>query len=232
MATIKYASLETLTALVAQIKTLLNGKVDKVSGKGLSTNDLTNELKTHYDAAYTHSQAPHAPSDAERNVIISVKVNGEALTPDGERAVDVDVPTAVSELTNDSGFQTSTQVSSAISTALGNYYTKTQTDSAIATAVADASHLKRQIVESLPDSNQDENTIYMLKKTAGAGAQNAYDEFMWLNNAWEKIGDTAVDLSNYVTKETLTSTLADYVKVADMVAITTEEVQGLFTPAG
>ena len=232
MATIKYASLETLTALVAQIKTLLNGKVDKVSGKGLSTNDLTNERKTQYDAAYTHSQAAHAPSDAERNVIISVKVNGEALTPDGERAVDVDVPTAVSELTNDSGFQTSTQVSSAISTALGDYYTKTQTDSAIASAVADASHLKRQIVESLPDSNQDENTIYMLKKTGGTAAQNAYDEYMWLNNAWEKIGDTAVDLTNYVTKETLTSTLADYVKVADMVAITTEEVQGLFTPAG
>ena len=229
MATIKYASLETLTALVAQIKTLLNGKVDKVSGKGLSTNDLTNELKGHYDAAYAHSQADHAPANAERNVIISVKVNGEALTPDGERAVDVEIPTDVSELTNDSGFQTSTQVSSAISTALGDYYTKTQTDSAIATAVADASHLKRQIVESLPESNQDENTIYMLKKTTGTAAQNAYDEYMWLNTAWEKIGDTAVDLSGYVTTESLNTTLANYVKVADMVAITTEEVQGLFT---
>ena len=229
MATIKYASLETLTALVAQIKTLLNGKVDKVSGKGLSTNDLTNELKTQYDAAYAHSQAAHAPTDAEKNVIVSVKVNGEALTPDGERAVDVDVPTAVSELTNDSGFQTSAQVSSAISTALGDYYTKTQTDSAIATAVAGASHLKRQTVASLPDSNQDENTIYMVTKSAGTAAQNAYDEYMWLNNAWEKIGDTAVDLTNYVTTETLTSTLANYVKVADMVAITSEEVQGLFS---
>ena len=69
----------------------------------------------------------------------------------------------------------------------------------------------------------------MLKKTTGAGAQNAYDEYMWLNTAWEKIGDTAVDLSGYVTTESLTSTLANYVKVADMVAITTEEVQGLFT---
>lgn len=229
MATIKYASIETLTALVAQIKTLLAGKVDVVAGKGLSTNDLTNELKGHYDAAYTHSIAAHAPADAEKNTIVTVKVNGAALSPDGERAVDVEVPTAVSELTNDSGFQTSTQVSSAISTALGDYYTKTQTDTAIASAVADASHLKRQIVESLPDSNQDENTIYMLKKTTGAGAQNAYDEYMWLNTAWEKIGDTAVDLSGYVTTESLTSTLANYVKVADMVAITTEEVQGLFT---
>lgn len=32
------------------------------------TNDLTNPLKTNYDAAYTHSQATHAPSGAEVNV--------------------------------------------------------------------------------------------------------------------------------------------------------------------
>lgn len=31
------------------------------------TNDLTNELKANYDAAYTHSQAAHAPSDAQKN---------------------------------------------------------------------------------------------------------------------------------------------------------------------
>ena len=37
------------------IDTALNGKVDKVSGKGLSTNDLTATLKGNYDAAYTHS---------------------------------------------------------------------------------------------------------------------------------------------------------------------------------
>lgn len=38
------------------IDTALNGKVAKVDGKGLSTNDLTASLKANYDAAYTHSQ--------------------------------------------------------------------------------------------------------------------------------------------------------------------------------
>ena len=37
----------------------ISGKVDKVEGKGLSTNDLTTELKSNYDAAYTHSQSAH-----------------------------------------------------------------------------------------------------------------------------------------------------------------------------
>lgn len=57
--------------------------------------------------AYEHSQAAHAPSNAERNVIIEVKVNGKTVTPDGSRAVDIDMPTKVSELQNDSGFLTS-----------------------------------------------------------------------------------------------------------------------------
>ena len=37
----------------------LTSKVDKVEGKSLSTNDLTNELKSNYDEAYLHSQSTH-----------------------------------------------------------------------------------------------------------------------------------------------------------------------------
>ena len=49
------------------VNTALANKVDKVNGKGLSTNDLTATLKTNYDTAYTHSQAAHAPSNAQAN---------------------------------------------------------------------------------------------------------------------------------------------------------------------
>jgi len=38
-------------------------KVDKETGKGLSTNDLTDALKAHYDAAYTHSQNAYTKSE-------------------------------------------------------------------------------------------------------------------------------------------------------------------------
>lgn len=43
-------------------------KVDKVTGMGLSENDLSDALKGQYDSAYQHSQASHAPADAEKNV--------------------------------------------------------------------------------------------------------------------------------------------------------------------
>ena len=49
-----------------KIKSLLNNKVDKVEGKGLSTNDLTSNLKNNYDTAYNHSQATHARTDATK----------------------------------------------------------------------------------------------------------------------------------------------------------------------
>lgn len=61
-----YATKEDLKAKAD--KSELNNKVDKAEGKGLSTNDLTNDLKTNYDSAYAHSQTSHAPSNAEPNV--------------------------------------------------------------------------------------------------------------------------------------------------------------------
>lgn len=79
-------------------------------------------------------------------------------------------------------------------------YTKGETDSAIATAVANASHLKRAIVESLPEVEEaDKNTIYMVG--TGAGSQDsAYEEYILINGAFEKIGSSAVDLTDYATK--------------------------------
>ena len=42
--------------------------------------------------AYDHSQSAHAPSNAQANVIETIKVNGTALTPNS-KAVDITIPT-------------------------------------------------------------------------------------------------------------------------------------------
>ena len=73
----KWVSLDKLRYAISKIHTLLQGKVDKVDGKGLSANDLTAALKGNYDAAYTHSQTAHAPAAAEKNIIVGVQVNGK-----------------------------------------------------------------------------------------------------------------------------------------------------------
>ena len=77
----------------------LNGKVDKVDGKGLSTNDLTATLKSNYDAAYTHSTSTHAPTDAEKNAIVGIQKNGTDLSVNSStRKVNITVPTSASDV--------------------------------------------------------------------------------------------------------------------------------------
>lgn len=62
---------------------------------------------TKADNAYVHAQSTHAPTNAERNVIIGVQKNGSDLTPNSStRKVNITVPTKTSELQNDSGFKT------------------------------------------------------------------------------------------------------------------------------
>lgn len=78
----------------------LNGKVDKVDGKGLSTNDYTTAEK---------NKLSGVASGAQVNAIETVKVNGAALTPTS-KAVNITVPTKTSDITNDSGFITSADV--------------------------------------------------------------------------------------------------------------------------
>jgi len=62
----------------------------------------------------------------------------------------------------------------------------------------------REIVQTLPTQDIDTDTIYMVPKST-PGTQNVYDEYMYINNSWEKIGDTEIDLSNYIAKDNTTA---------------------------
>lgn len=93
-------------------------------------------------------------------------------------------------------------------------YTKSQTDSAISAAVANADHLKREIVASLPEvESADEHTIYMVG--TGTGSQDSvYEEYMLINGGFEKIGSSEVDLTNYALKTYVDQAESDAVATA------------------
>ena len=93
-------------------------------------------------------------------------------------------------------------------------YNKGEADSKIAQAVANAEHLKRTIVEALPDvGDADEHTIYMVGDGEGEGNQK-YEEFMLVNGAFEKIGDSAVDLTDYALKTEVESAKQEAISTA------------------
>lgn len=189
---IEYLDKSGLTLLISKIKAALGGKVDVVSGKGLSTNDYTNAEK---------SKLSDIASGAQVNVIESVKVNGTKVEP-SSKAVDISVPTKVSQLTNDSEFQTSTQVNSIV-TGKG-YQTQLQVQSLINSAVGNITSIRYEKVTSLPATGSN-GVIYLVAHSHGT--QNIYDEYIWLSETktYEKIGNTDIDLSAYVKKSELTA---------------------------
>lgn len=92
-------------------------------------------------------------------------------------------------------------------------YTKTQTDSKIAESIAAADHLKREIVESLPEVEEaDENTIYMVPQGGSiedpGTSTSHYNEYMLINGAFELVGSSQVDLSGYATETFVTNAIA------------------------
>ncbi len=189
---IEYLDKSGLTLLISKIKTALNGKVDVVSGKGLSTNDYTSAEK---------NKLSGIASGAQANVIESVKVNGTALTP-SSKAVDVTIPTKVSQLSNDSGFQNATQVNATITEK--GYQTQSQVQSLINSAVGNVTSIKYQKVDSLPATGSN-GVIYLVSHSHGT--QDIYDEFIWIadSKTFEKIGNTDIDLSAYLKKTELTA---------------------------
>lgn len=73
-------------------------------------------------------------------------------------------------------------------------------DTKIATAIGSAGHLKRAIVDALPAVEEaDADTIYMVKDVLALEGDK-YEEFMVIEGEWAQIGDTSVDLTNYVQK--------------------------------
>ena len=107
---IKYLDYDGLVYYHSKVKTALGNKVDKVSGKGLSTNDFTNTLKSKLDGIAAGAQ-----------VNVQSDWNVTDTTSDAFIKNKPDIPTKTSDLTNDSGF-----ITNSVSN-LANYYKKSET---------------------------------------------------------------------------------------------------------
>lgn len=208
-----------LTKIITLVKTALKGKVDAVEGKGLSTNDLTNELVEKINN--TSSTVDGLVSTGgQANVIEKITVNGvEEEVGDG-KVVDITVPTKMSDLEDDTtfideaelnakGYQNAAQVETAI-TAKGY-----QTAEQVAAAIASVDHVKRVIVESTDaidlTAEDADQYIYMVKKSS-TKAGDKYDEYMVFDGELEKVGDWAIDLSGYVQEKDITDMTAEEVQ--------------------
>lgn len=102
-----------------------------------------------------------------------VKLNGTPLSPDTGKAINID---------------------------LAKYAIKTEVTQEIAQAVSGIKGFDAQVVESLPQTG--EKGILYLVTNSGSG-QNIYDEYLWVNGKYEKLGTREIDLTAYAKKSEL-----------------------------
>lgn len=82
------------------------------------------------------------------------------------------------------------------SQSLDSYYTKEGTDNAINNAIGNLVKFDVQVVTKLPETGV-KGTIYLIADNH-SDSNDKYDEYLWNDSAFEKIGNTDVDLSQYV----------------------------------
>lgn len=87
-------------------------------------------------------------------------------------------------------------VDSEVSQSSNNAVSSAAVYSHVAAKIAEIGSISFKTVDSLPVTG-DTKFIYLVPKSA-AGTQNSYDEYIWYNSAWELIGSTDMDLSDYV----------------------------------
>ena len=159
--------------------------------------------------------------DENGGKIDTIKVNNTAL-PITQKAVNIDlsnyalssdIPTKVSDLTNDENF-----IDNAVNNLL-NYYLKTETytKTEVDNLIGQLETITLEVVEQLPTQDISTSTIYLLKVS---DTPLSYEEYIYIagdpTGHWEIIGSTNIDLSAYWT---MTSGQAN-----SLIAITTAEI--------
>ena len=66
----------------------------------------------------------------------------------------------------------------------------------VTAAIADITGFHAEIVTELPETGQT-NILYLVAKSSAASG-DGYDEYLYINGAWERVGSTDIDLSGYV----------------------------------
>ena len=198
------------TAFVTSAINSLDTGVTSVNGK-----DGAVTLGASDVGAYTTAQTDTAIESAI--TIETVKVNGSALTPDAQKAVDVQVPTNNNQLTNGAGYQNASQVATAASNAVTitgiqvNGATQTPANKvvniAVPTTVAQLSDSGNYALKSdITNMYRFQGSVatYADLPSSGLTAGDVYDvqadgtNYAWTGTAWDALGQifTITSISN------------------------------------
>jgi hypothetical protein len=209
----------------------LTSKVDKVTGKELSSNDYTNEEKAKLADLENYDDTEIKSEIADLDEAKVDKVTGKGLSTNDYTTVE---KTKLANIEN--GAQTNviesievngsaqpinnktvaiTVMTNAVDDLI-NYYKKseTYTQEEVNNLIGLIPKFSIKVVESLPVTDISYTTVYLLK-TSETETDNLYTEYIYVKvseqtSQWEKLGTQTLDLTNYVTTTDLNNALANY----------------------
>lgn len=233
---VRYPDVQRLQELVDEIKARV---VTKQTGKGLSTNDLTNELKQAYDLAVQKVAGLEA-TGGQANVIEKIKVNGVEQQVGSEKDVNITVPTgtlagknqvAEGDLTTELAQKLNAKAeANALNTVSGKVDALVGSDTGKSARTIANEELAAQLI---PEGAQE--SLDTLQEIA-QWIQDHPDDASAMNTAINQLKTLVGTLPEEITSQTVVQyieeycngQLESYVKAADLVPITTEEIQAMF----
>lgn len=138
----------------------------------------------------------------------------EALTDASNYAKKEDLPKSVHDIAGIDDYAKTTSVPKMVIDLSDhdNYVRKDELKEEVKNLANTIKSLEFKVVEQLPTRGET-SAIYLLSHAKSDN--DAYDEYIYINGAFEKIGTTAIDLTAYL-------------KVSDMAVISNEEIDELF----
>lgn len=88
-------------------------------------------------------------------------------------------------------------------------------------AIRNLTQFQVKIVSRLPITDIDPHTIYFVPMSTSDSATDSYYEYMYIDESWELIGNTQIDLSDYFTKEQVNKLIQDNKYVLPTASTTT-----------
>ena len=162
------------------IKNLLTGVREWVNGK---LEDMSLVIAGHINELYSRVNGKQETLTAGDNISID---SGNTISVIG-------MPENISDLTNDSGFVTIEDVIDDSESSSGKTYSSTK----INELISNLNQFNVVVVNELPSAGTS-HTLYFVPQS-GASGSDVMDEYMWIENTWELVGTTRIDLSQYYT---------------------------------
>lgn len=194
-------STDTLYILNKLKNVLDNGYVAKESGKGLSTNDLTDALLTDITNNTTKLANIHEGAN---------KTSASQVITSGTKIATITIDDTPIDIYAPAGLSVDSEMSDTSENAVQNKVIKKYVDDAIGGVTS----IEFVIVDALPETGES-GKIYLVPNS-GSGT-NTKDEYVWIpsESRFEKIGSTDIDLTPYL-------------KIADIVEISTDDIDDMF----